>query len=601
MRNVRLFWQIFPACVGITLLATVLIAWLATTTGHSFFLHHLEGEIRERALLLEPTITILSKGDPERFAEFVRQTGRRAATRITVIDRDGRVMADSSEDPQLMDNHGGRPEVAEALAGTTGYAVRPSRTVGESLLYAAVPVEVSEADRRGVLRLAIPVTPVEAMLRALNWKFAAIGLAVIALAALLSYISARRISRPLEEMRLGAEQLARGENGQLTRIGGEGLSTEMAALAAALNRMAAEIDRRIRLMVQQRNELEAMFASMADPVVAIDAERRVIRLNQAAATLFNLPAGGVQGKAVEGVLRHAELLALIDRALADNSRQDERVRLFAGAEAVLLQTRAVPLRDEQDRSMGVLLVLHDLTRLNRLEHIRQDFVANVSHELKTPITAIRGYVETLLDGALEDTDNARRFLDIVLRQAGRLDAIVDDLLTLSRIENRDGHEAIALAPAPVRPVLESAMQTCAVQAAERGIEVRVEGDSALRAIINAPLLEQAVINLLQNAITYSPSGAQVVLGSEAGRNSEGVEEVRLRVIDNGPGIGREHLGRLFERFYRCDRARGRDQGGTGLGLSIVKHIAQAHQGTVAVDSSLGQGSTFTIILPAAAA
>ena len=198
MRNVRLFWQIFPACVGITLLATVLIAWLATTTGHSFFLHHLEGEIRERALLLEPTITILSKGDPERFAEFVRQTGRRAATRITVIDRDGRVMADSSEDPQLMDNHGGRPEVAEALAGTTGYAVRPSRTVGESLLYAAVPVEVSEADRRGVLRLAIPVTPVEAMLRALNWKFAAIGLAVIALAALLSYISARRISRPLE-------------------------------------------------------------------------------------------------------------------------------------------------------------------------------------------------------------------------------------------------------------------------------------------------------------------------------------------------------------------------------------------------------------------
>ena len=251
--------------------------------------------------------------------------------------------------------------------------------------------------------------------------------------------------------------------------------------------------------------------------------------------------------------------------------------------------------------MGVLLVLHDLTRLNRLEHIRQDFVANVSHELKTPITAIRGYVETLLDGALDDTDNARRFLDIVLRQAGRLDAIVDDLLTLSRIENRDGHEAIALAPAPVRPVLESAMQTCAVQAAERGIEVRVEGDSALRAIINAPLLEQAVINLLQNAITYSPSGAQVVLRSEAGRNSEGVEEVRLRVIDNGPGIGREHLGRLFERFYRCDRARGRDQGGTGLGLSIVKHIAQAHQGTVAVDSSLGQGSTFTIILPAAAA
>ena len=299
------------------------------------------------------------------------------------------------------------------------------------------------------------------------------------------------------------------------------------------------------------------------------------------------------------MLRHAELLDLIDRTLADNSRQDRRVSLPTGTEPVLLQTRAVPLRDEQERSMGVLLVLHDLTRLNRLEHIRQDFVANVSHELKTPITAIRGYVETLLDGALEDTDNARRFLDIVLRQAGRLDAIVDDLLTLSRIENRDGHEAITLAPAPVRPVLESAVQTCAVQAAERGIEVRVEGDGGLRAAINAPLLEQAVINLLQNAVTYSPPGARVVLRCEAGTSETGEGEVRLRVSDNGPGIGREHLGRLFERFYRCDRARSRDQGGTGLGLSIVKHIAQAHHGAVAVDSTPGQGSTFTISLPAA--
>ena len=197
---------------------------------------------------------------------------------------------------------------------------------------AAVPVEVVETDRRGVLRLAIPVTPVEAMLASLNWKFAAIGLAVVGLAALLSYTSARRISRPLEEMRLGAERLARGETMQLAPAGGEGLSTEMAALAAALNRMGAEIDRRIRLMIQQRNELEAMFASMADPVVAIDAERRVIRLNQAAATLFNLPAEGVQGKAVEGVLRHAELLDLIDRTLADNSRQDRRVSLPTGTE-----------------------------------------------------------------------------------------------------------------------------------------------------------------------------------------------------------------------------------------------------------------------------
>ncbi len=599
MRNIRLFWQIFPACIGITLVSMLLVVWLATTTGRDFYIDQLKEEIRERALLIEPTITVLSRGEDRPFKEFVRQTGRRAATRITVVDASGVVLADSNEDHALMDNHAQRPEVVPALTGETGYALRRSRTLGESMLYAAIPVKLGADERRGALRLAIAVTPVETMLSLLHKKMLGIGLAVIGLAVLLSLYSARRISRPLEEMKRGAEQLTKGRIDQLVKINSEHMSVEMAGLAASINEMAEQINRRIRIIIQQRNELEAVFSSMADSVVAIDADKRIIRMNQAAAALFTLPSEVVKGKAVEGVIRNAYLLEMIDFTLTHNAPQEQKLTLFNGADPILLQTHSVPLRDEDNKSMGMLLVMNDLTKLNRLENIRQDFVANVSHELKTPITAIKGYVETLLDGALDDRDNARRFLGIVIRQANRLDAIVDDLLTLSRIEDREKKEDITLVTGEAGAVLENALQTCAVLADEKEIIVQVDCDDALYAPMNLPLVEQAVINLLKNALTYSPSGSLVTLRGHGSRNRHGEEFVHISVIDNGPGIGKEHLPRLFERFYRCDKARGRDQGGTGLGLAIVKHIAHVHNGTVEVESTPGKGSTFTITLPAA--
>jgi two-component system phosphate regulon sensor histidine kinase PhoR len=597
MRNVRLFWQIFPSSVGITLFAMVLAAWFATTTGRSFYIHHLEEEIQERAVLIAPTISHLSQVEGGGLQDFVRQTGRRASTRITVINGDGVVLADSNEDHTLMDNHGKRPEVIPALAGETGYAQRRSRTLGESMLYAAIPLKLGADGHRGALRLALAVTPIDNMLSSLHQRMLGIAVAVILLAGLLSLYSARRISRPLEQMKRGAEQLTRGRIDQLVKIDSEHMSAEMAGLANSINQMADQINRRVRIIIQQRNELEAVFSSMADAVVAIDADKTVIRMNQAAAHLFALPAEGVKGKTVQGVIRNPYILEMIDLTLKHNSQQEQKVTLYNGTGPIMLETHAVPLRDEENKSMGVLLVMNDLTKLNRLENIRQDFVANVSHELKTPITAIKGYVETLLDGALDDEDNARRFLNIVVRQANRLDAIVDDLLTLSRIEDREGREEIKLTVGEVGPVLESALQTCAVNADEKEIIIEAECDEDLYAPLNQPLLEQAVINLLNNAIAYSPPGTLITLRGQGGRNRQGQPLVHFSVTDNGPGIAKEHHPRLFERFYRCDKARSRDQGGTGLGLAIVKHIANAHKGTVEVESAPGQGSTFTITLP----
>ncbi len=598
MRQLRLFWQIFPACVGISLLSIVLVGWLANNSSHDFYINELNRELRERIRLLQPSVTALTQsGTDEQLQDFVRRTGRQASTRITLIDARGVVLADSSEDHSLMDNHASRPEVALALSGKEGRSIRGSKTLRESMLYVALPVPLKTGQAPGVLRLAITTSAYDQLSRAFTNKLILICLAVPLLAALLSALSARRISRPLEEMKRGAEQLAIGRFDASPRIKVDHMTVEMAGLANAINQMAEQINQRVRIIIQQRNELEAVFSGMADSVVAIDADKNIIRMNQAASGLFMLSADSVKGKPAQGVIRNTQLLELIDYTLAHNSQQEKEVTVFSGTDPITLQTHAMPLRDEKGVSVGVLLVMNDLTKLNRLENIRQDFVANVSHELKTPITVIKGYIETLLDGALAEQDTARSFLAVAAAQANRLDAIVDDLLTLSRIEDKSSREKVQTSPASARQVLENAVEACAPLAEEKRLQFEVECAPELSTPMNQPLLEQALINLLNNAIAYSPAGSTVRLFCRVSKKADGSSLLHLSVSDKGPGIGKEHLPRIFERFYRCDRARSRDMGGTGLGLAIVKHIVQAHNGTVEVESILGKGSTFTITLP----
>ena len=597
MRKLRLFWQIFPACVAISLLSILLVGWLANSSGREFYLNEQQRDLRERIKLLQPTITALAQdGTAEQLQDFVRRTGRQASTRISIIDAGGVVLADSSEDPALMDNHASRPEVVLALSGKEGRSIRGSKTLRESMLYVALPQLLRTDQAPGALRLAISTAAQDQLTAAFTNKLILICLAVPVIAAILSVISARRISRPLEEMKRGAEQLAVGRFDASYRINVDHMTVEMAGLANAINQMAEQINQRVRIIIQQRNELEAVFSGMADSVVAIDAQKNIIRMNQAASILFMLPADSVKGRPAQGVIRNTQLLELIDYTLAHNSQQEQQVTIFSGTDPISLQTHAMPLRDETSKSIGVLLVMNDLTKLNRLENIRQDFVANVSHELKTPITVIKGYIETLLDGALDEPDTARNFLRVAAAQATRLDAIVDDLLTLSRIEDKTDQKVVTC-PSPAKSVLENAVEACAPLAAEK--EIRLETDCApgLIAPMNQPLLEQAVINLLNNAIAYSPAGGVVLLRCRESKRGDGGTLAHFSVSDKGPGIAKEHLPRIFERFYRPDKARSRDMGGTGLGLAIVKHIVQAHNGTVEVESIVGKGSTFTITLP----
>ncbi|MHB8079203.1 MAG: ATP-binding protein, partial [Candidatus Krumholzibacteriia bacterium] len=346
---------------------------------------------------------------------------------------------------------------------------------------------------------------------------------------------------------------------------------------------------------RQRGEREAVLASMLEGVLAVDGEERVIVLNLAAARLLRVEIPRALGRPLGEVARNADLRRFVGGVLAARAAREGEFRLDdparAGSERIM-QAHGTVLRDGAGSGIGALVVLNDVTRLRRLETVRREFVANVSHELKTPITAIKGFVETLLEGEAKDRAETLRFLEVVARQADRLNAIIEDLLTLSRIEQEETGDGIALAATAVCGPLQAALLACEPLAREREIPVTLDCAPDLEARVNAALLEQAVINLVDNALKYSEAGRPVLVA--AMRTAAGLE---IRVRDGGCGIAREHLPRLFERFYRVDRGRSRRQGGTGLGLAIVKHIVKAHGGTVGVESAPGEGSTFTIVIP----
>jgi two-component system, OmpR family, phosphate regulon sensor histidine kinase PhoR len=521
---------------------------------------------------------------------WIRQLAADSGLRLTLIRADGVVVADSSVEPAqvgAMENHRGRPEVREALARGAGMAVRKSATTGHTYVYAAQTL----AGPRGetlVLRLAEPLEQIQTLqgrlAAAMSLAALAAGLAILVTSLWLD----RRLFQPLSRLIADARDIAAG---RATRVAVPE-EDELAALALALNRLAATAEEQFEAVRKERDHLQQILASMSEGVLVVGTAGRALMINPAFHRLFDL-AGDFSGRPVLEIIRHPGFSRLVEDTLRLGKPQTAQIELPTPERRTLLLASS-PLSGAGG-GLGAVVVTRDTTELTRVADMRRDFVANVSHELKTPLAAIRGYAETLRDGALDEPPTARRFTDRILSQCHRLQELLNDLLTLSRLEG--------VAPALEREsvdlgdVVRHAVELISAAAREKRVEIVIEeSGSALPPVLGDPDgLERLLLNLLDNAIKYNRPEGRITL-----RLSRSGDDAVLEVSDTGIGIPPESIPRLFERFYRVDKGRAREEGGTGLGLAIVKHVAQAHGGQVEVESRLGRGSTFRVRLPFAA-
>jgi two-component system phosphate regulon sensor histidine kinase PhoR len=585
----RLLRHLFPSYLLITLISLIAVAWFASSSIRQFYLEQRALDLLARARLLENQISqFYGSLEPRVIDPLCKKIGVISATRITVILPSGRVIGDSNEDPAVMDNHASRPEVITALKGGVGQSLRYSITLQKRMMYVAVPLKGKEK-MIAVVRASLPVTAIDQALEKIDIKIILWGLFISLLAAGISLYVSQRISRPIEKLKKGADFFARGN---LSHRMPDTDLVEIDSLIEALNKMAGQLEDRLNTIVRQKNELTAVLSSMAEGIIAVDMDEKIISVNKAATRFFEDLPRNLLNRSIPEAIRNPVLQKFINRALSSKENLEEDITLYQKGERILY-VHHTPLEDAVGQRTGILVVMNDVTHLRKLENMRKDFAANVSHEIKTPLTAIKGFVETLRTSEDVDPKEAQRFLSIIEKHVNRLTAIIEDLMKLSKIERQDEASEIHLEESSVKSVILSAIQTCREKTNNKNITVKLDCPEDIMARFDSRLMAQALVNLLDNAINYSSEKSEIKISAAL----EG-QELRISVQDHGIGIPKEHLARLFERFYRVDKARSRELGGTGLGLAIVKHIAHAHDGRVTVDSIFGKGSTFSLHLQA---
>ncbi len=546
------------------------------------------GDLMIRTQMAEREATRLAEATQstahETWQPVASELGTRAKARVTLIALDGAVLGDSSlgaEEILRVENHHERPEVMEALTQGNGASVRYSSTVAQRMMYVAVPFH-RQGQIAGVVRMALPLSQVDQAIARLRMLLLGASLLALVLAGLVSNLATRRISRTLRQLAESAGRMVEGDLKERTRTPGH---DEIATLGKSLDRLAENLSGALRQLKTERDLLGGILAGMQEGVLVVDRDARVIHANPALRAMLLL-GSKCMGKPLLDVIRNADLLEILRQGQHSASVTSGEIEL-AGIKPRRLMAHVSPLQDE---SGDLLVVLVDVTQLRQLESIRKDFVANASHELRTPVASMRSAAETLR-GAMADPEAALSFLEIIERNASRLHHLVEDLLDLSRIESREFR--LQLEPLDLGAFAELMVKSYSRLAQDKGI--RLEVDAAARGILalaDRRAMEQVLGNLLDNAIKYCPGGASVQLRPEI----QG-DKIRMTVSDTGPGIPSQHLPRLFERFYRVDAGRSRELGGTGLGLAIVKHLVEAMGGTVSVESEAGLGAIFSFTLP----
>jgi two-component system phosphate regulon sensor histidine kinase PhoR len=552
-------------------------------------LRNIQSSLINQAKLIENQISpeTIKKEDIATLETLAKVLSPRSNCRITVINPTGKVLADSEkkeEEIPQMENHLDRPEVKTALSGSIGIDTRYSPTLEIDMLYVALPLK-DKNKTIGVLRLALTLENVQKTLSAIR-KIVLLGLLfALGLAFVLGSIVAGQTIKPINRM---IQVSRRFSEGDFSRRIIRPSKDEIGELAATLNTMAQDIENKIKEIRVQNQKLGAIFNSMIEGVMVIDKEGHIVSVNQTVEEIFSVLKSDVEGKIFLEVIRNNDIAEVINAILKAGKPISKEITLIYPIRRIF-EVNATPILDN-DAITGCLIVIHDITEIRRLETVRQDFVANVSHELKTPLTSIKGFVETLLEGALDDKENNRNFLNIIQDHAGRLNKLVDDLLSLSHLES----EEIMLEKKSfnLKQQLEKVISAFKSHLKKTKIEIKNELPVNISISADKDRIEQVFTNLIDNAIKFNKEKGTIRIYSQ-----EVNGKIKVIVEDSGIGIPERDIPRIFERFYRVDKARSRELGGTGLGLSIVKHIVELHGGSVGVESTEGFGSKFWFILP----
>jgi two-component system, OmpR family, phosphate regulon sensor histidine kinase PhoR len=609
MFSSQLFWKLMLVCAGLNIAAAIIIGLILTGWLADRLDEEVDARLRDAALLVrgemaEETAAGASDVLQRRIAEFGKETG----LRFTLVAMDGAVLADSTK-PTLagaaaMENHRDKPEIAMARSRGEGAASRTSSSFGVPYRYLAMRVDV-DGKPVGVVRSSVPESSVDAQIDAMQrrvWgSIAVVSMVVLAL----SYWILGRIVAPLSSLTAAAEAIAGGDYQHRVYVANR---DELGRLARTFNRMSQEFSTRMTQLSQTSDRQSTVLGGMIEGVIAVDGRQRIVLANQAAGRLFDFRPPATEGRPLLEVVRNHAVHEAVNKALETGRPQRLETSREGTRQSVDVHVQPLP----GDPCPGVVLVMHDTTELRRLESLRRDFVANVSHELKTPLTSIKAYTETLRNGAMNDPETSQKFLARIEEQSERLHYLIMDMLMLARIES--DQQVFEIVPVNVGEVVGQCVEDRRRAAEAKRINLSAEPNLPTASVrADREGLREMLDNLIDNAIKYTPEGGSVTIcwQSESPQREQGnsVPEpavpslqprlVTISVRDTGIGIKAEEQKRVFERFYRVDKARSRELGGTGLGLSIVKHLAQSFGGNVGVESEPGKGSTFSITLPLA--